>query len=208
MVWSHLRQRIPQKPAGTRDTTKQATACSPVQAHNGGREQPHFSSTAGNRPILGRTVTNLASFHSQGNAIWGYLVNRVGPKSQGADTVWGGHKDRGRNQTSDERRSGLRGTIRFTAAGTQKQVDCVQIVVRFIQPEPGRISSRLHQLPEGGAVPRLVVRCHCFTSYTKCGSDEGESRWCLFPVSIQTAWVWNEIQYLGAAEYLGVVMVS
>lgn len=190
--------------------TKRATACSPVQGDNEGSEQPNFSSTAGNRPILGHTVTNLASFHPWGNTIWGYLVNHVGPKSQGADTVWGGHKDPARNQTSDKRRSGLREPIRFTAAGTQKQVDCVQIVVRFIQLEPGRISSRLHQreLSEGGAVPRLVVRCHCFTSYIKCGIDEGESRWCLFPVYIQTAWVWNEIQYLGAVEFLAVLMVS
>lgn len=66
MVESHLRQRIPQKPAGTRDTTKQAAARSPVQADNEGREQPNFSSTAGNRPILGHTVTNLASFHPRG----------------------------------------------------------------------------------------------------------------------------------------------
>lgn len=108
MVWSHLRQRIPPNPAGTRDTTKQATACSPVQADNEGREQPNFSSAAGNRPILGHTVTNLASFHPWGNTIWGYLVNHVGPKSQGADTVWGGHKDPDRNRTSDKRGSGLR----------------------------------------------------------------------------------------------------
>lgn len=108
MVWSHLRERTPENPAGTRGTTKQATACSPVQADNEGREQPNFSSIAGNRPILGHAVTNLASFRPWGNTIWGYLVNHVGPKSQGADTVWGGHKDPGRNQTSDKRRSGLR----------------------------------------------------------------------------------------------------
>lgn len=78
-------------PGGGRNITKKAIACSPVQADNGRNEQPKFSSTAGDRPVLSHRVTNSASLfpprETPSVMISGYLVSHVCPKPQGADTV-------------------------------------------------------------------------------------------------------------------------
>lgn len=208
MVESHLRQRIPQKPAGTRDTTKQAAARSPVQADNEGRgaakffihcwkqtrPRSHSHQSSFFPPPGGKTRFEDILLTMSVQNLKGLTLSEVGTKIRAGT----------RHLIKDAR-------VWENPSDSQQQGHKSKLIVFRLLLDLSNLNQGgfLHDCTsESGAVPELVVRCRCFTSYIKSGSDGGESRWCLFPVYIQTAWVWNEIQYLGAVEFLGVVMVS